>query len=268
MMGGVQLKGSAPQPLLVSRDWPVDRANPKAAVLQRRLMKAREHLETWGREVSMVENLLRHHAGASAKVLDVACGTGFGVLELSARGFSTVGVDMDPQLCALMSDAARHFNMRAHAIAADACRLPFPDGSFDAVMSRSFFEHVYDRDLALTEQLRVIRPGGLLLILDGNLMNPRLLLDLLVMYPLRTRGRHGGLVWMLTKRRVHRNLYGYLPLGRDEDVKTPRWWRRTIEKRGDCELVEAATSARYMHPEWPRVLHAFLGSCQVIALKR
>ena len=268
MIGGLQLRGSAAQPLLVSRDWPVDLANPKAAVLQRRLTKAREHLEIWRREVWMVEKLLRRHAGAGAKVLDVACGTGFGVLELSARGFGTVGVDMDPRLCSLVSDAARHFNVRAHAIAADACRLPFADGSFDAVMSRSFFEHVYDRDLAITEQLRVIRPGGLLLILDGNLMNPRVLLDLLVMYPLRTRGRHGGLVWLLTKRRVRRNLYGYLPLGRDEDVKTPRWWRRTIESRDDCELVEATTSARYMHPEWPEVLHPFLGSCQVIALKR
>ena len=265
---GVHLSRSAGQPLLVSMDWPVDPANTKAPVLQRRLTKAREHLETWGREVSMVEKLLRRYAGGGAKVLDVACGSGFGVLELSARGFKTVGVDMDPRLCELVSDAARHFNIHAHAIAADACRLPFADGSFDAVMSRSFFEHVYDRDLAITEQLRVIRPGGLLLILDGNLMNPRVLLDLLVMYPLRTRGRHGGLGWLLTKGRVRRNLYGYLPLGRDEDVKTPRWWRRTIENRGDCELVEAATSARYMHPEWPRALHPFLGSCQVVALKR
>jgi hypothetical protein len=135
-------------------------------------------------------------------------------------------------------------------------------------MSRSFFEHVYDRELAMTEQIRVVRKGGLLLILDGNLLNPRLLLDLLVMYPLRTKGRHGGIVWLLTKRRVHRNLYGYLPRGRDEDVKTPRWWRRMIQSRTDCELVESGTSARYIHPEWPRVLHPFLGSCHVVALKR
>jgi SAM-dependent methyltransferase len=254
--------------LLVSRDWPVDHENPKAPILQRRLTKAREHLDTWRREISMVETLVRRHCGPGARVLDVACGTGFGMLELSARGFRSAGVDFDARLCAMVSDAARHFDLRADAVAGDACRLPFADGSFDAVMSRSFFEHVYDRNLAITEQLRVIRPGGLLLILDGNLLNPRVLLDLLVMYPLRTRGRHGGIRWLLTKRRVHRNLYGYLPQGRDEDVKTPRWWRRTIESRSDCELLEASTSARYMHAQWPRLLHPFLGSCQVIALKR
>jgi SAM-dependent methyltransferase len=254
--------------LLVSRDWPIDHENPKAPILQRRLAKAREHLDTWRREISMVETLLHRHCGSGARVLDVACGTGFGVLELCARGFRSAGVDFDPRLCAMVSDAARHFDLRADAVAGDACRLPFADGSFDAVMSRSFFEHVYDRNLAITEQLRVIRPGGLLLILDGNLLNPRVLLDLLVMYPLRTRGRHGGIRWLLTKRRVHRNLYGYLPQGRDEDVKTPRWWRRTIASRSDCELLEASTSARYMHAQWPRLLHPFLGSCQVIALKR
>ena len=66
------MTGFSERPLLVSRDWPVDRENPKAAVLQRRLNKAREHLETWQREVAMVEKLLRRHAGDGAKVLDVA----------------------------------------------------------------------------------------------------------------------------------------------------------------------------------------------------
>jgi len=256
------------QTLLVARDWPVDNGNPKAPILQRRLTKARAHLRTWSREMSMIETLLRRHCGEGARVLDVACGTGFGVLELSARGFRATGVDADPRLCEIVTDAARHFDVNAGAVAGDACRLPFGDGRFDAVMSRSFFEHVYDRDLAITEQLRVIRPGGLLLILDGNLLNPRLLVDLLLMYPLRTRGRHGGIQWLLTKGRVRRNLYGYLPLGRDEDAKTPRWWRRTLRRRSDCDLIEAGTSARYLHPEWPRMFHPFLGSCQVVVLKR
>lgn len=254
--------------LIVAREWSVNRDNPKAAVLDRRLAKTRARIDSWRREVAMLETLIRRHCGDGARVLDVACGTGFNLLELSARGFRAVGLDADPALGSIVSDAARQFGLTAGAAAGDACRLPFGDDAFDAVMSRSFFEHVYDRDLAISEQLRVVRPGGLLLIVDGNLLNPRLLFDLLVMYPLRTRGRHGGLTWLLTKRRVRRNLYGYLPQGRDEDVKTPGWWRRLFLKRTDCDLVEVGTSARYMHPDWPRFLHRFLGSCHVVAVKR
>jgi hypothetical protein len=107
-----------------------------------------------------------------------------------------------------------------------------------------------------------------LLIFDGNLLNPRLLLDLLVFYPLRTRGRHGGVRWLFTKRRVQRNLYGYLPLGRDEDAKTPSWWARRIAREPDLELLHAGTGGTYTHPSWPGFAQRLLGSCVIVARKR
>ncbi|MDQ3071005.1 MAG: class I SAM-dependent methyltransferase, partial [Acidobacteriota bacterium] len=188
--------------LVITRPWPKVAGNPKASVVERRLRKTRLKIGAWAREIDMLDSIFRAHMGAGARVLDVACGTGFSILELAARGYRTSGVDADPALCQLVAVAARAFGLPASAAAGDACRLPYADASFDVVMSRSFFEHVYDRDLALGEQLRVLRPGGLLFVNDGNLQNPRLLFDLLVSYPLRTRGRHGGPVWLLTKRRV------------------------------------------------------------------
>jgi SAM-dependent methyltransferase len=254
--------------LVVERPWaPAPPHNVKAPVLARRLAKTRARLESWRREIDMLSSIVDQRAGRGARVLDVACGTGFTVLELASRGFVATGLEADPALCELTNGAAAHFALPARAVAGDACRLPFATGSFDAVMSRSFFEHVYDRDLAIDEQLRVLRPGGVLIISDGNLLNPRLLFDLLVAYPLRTRFRHGGPMWLLTKRRVFENLYGYLPLGRDEDVKTPRWWRRQFARRRDCVLVESSTSARYMFPTAPAVARPFLGSCLVVAVK-
>jgi ubiquinone/menaquinone biosynthesis C-methylase UbiE len=251
----------------VQRDWPLDAASPKGAVLARRLAKARARPVLWKREVDMLVKMIGDRAGQAAAVLEVACGTGLTLLELADRGFRVTGLEFDPELCRLTDRAAKHFSLDAHSVAGDACKLPFADGSFDAVYSRSFFEHVYHCDHALSEQIRILRTGGFLIISDGNLWNPRLLLDLLFLYPIRTRGKHGGLKWLLQKRKVHRNLYGYLTLGRDEDVKTVRWWRRTLGRRPDLRVIEATTSAKYLRPEWPRWTHPFIGACQLFALK-
>ena len=253
--------------LLVSQEWPVLPGNPKTEVLLRRLQKARRGAPRLAREIEMVIAVIVRLAGRSARVLEVACGTGFAMLELAHRGFRTTGVDADRHLCALTNHAAGYFGLDAVAVAADACALPFADRSHDAVFSRSFFEHVYDVDLALREQARILRRGGILIILDGNLLNPMTLLDLLVFYPIRTRGQYGGLKWILTKRRVKRQLYGYLSQGRDEDVKTMWWWRRMLRRYRDLRIVEVGTSARDVHPAWPGFLHPFLGYCKVVAQK-
>lgn len=252
---------------LVTADWGPVAAGPRADVLARRLDKARRRLASFQRKVALLESRIRSRAGAGARVLEVACGTGFTTLELANRGLSAVGVDASPELCALTNAAAAHFGVDARAVAGDGCALPFAEGRFDAVFSESFFEHVYDVDLTLREQARVLRPGGLLLLLDGNLLNPLTLLDLLVFYPLRTRGRHGGLRWLLTKRRVHRNLYGYLARGRDEDVKTMWWWRRRLRRHPELRVLEIGTSAPEAHPGVPRLLHPFVGACKVVAEK-
>jgi SAM-dependent methyltransferase len=253
--------------LLITRQWPAVFDSPKAGVVLRRLEKARAHTRYWSREIRMFDSILTDHLGKRARILEVACGTGFTLLELAQRGFRATGLEFDPELCRITQRTADHFALEVRSAAGDACRLPFKDASFDAVYSRSFFEHVYDVQLALSEQTRILRPGGLLIISDGNLWSPRLLLDLLIFYPIRTRGKHGGLKWLLQKRKVHKNLYGYLALGRDEDVKTVRWWRRTLSRRPDLLVIEATTSGRYLHPEWPSWTHPFIGACQVFAKK-
>jgi len=122
-------------------------------------------------------------------------------------------------------------------------------------------------DLALREQVRVLKTGGRLLIFDGNLLNPLTLADLLLFYPLRSRGRHGGLKWLFAKGKLRRDLNPGLPLGRDEDIKTPAWWRARIRREPRMRLIQAASGGHFAYPGLPGFLRTFLGCCVVVAEK-
>ncbi len=117
-------------------------------------------------EASLQEHLARYRFAAErarGRVLDVACGTGYGAAMLGA-----VGVD-------LSIPALRHALRRgARAVAADAARLPF-GRAFDAVVSFETIEHVADPERFVAECARVLRAGGLLIVSTPNreLWSPR-----------------------------------------------------------------------------------------------
>jgi SAM-dependent methyltransferase len=254
--------------MAIELPWEQVRRTAKYCRMLQRREKILGRLDVHRRQVGVLEALLdgvRH----DDVVLEVACGMGFHLLELAARGWARlVGLEIDPELSLLSRDAACRFDLPFRALTGDACAIPLADGSCGAVLSQSFFEHVYDVNRALSEQIRVLRPGGRLLILDGNLLNPKTVCDLLFLYPLRTRGRHGGLRWLFAKRRVHQNLYGYLRLGRDEDIHSPGWWRRRLARDPRLTLHAAGTGGDLTHPALPRPLRRLLGSCVVVAEKR
>jgi len=91
------------------------------------------------------------------KILDLGCGTG-SVLESLGRFGDAVGVDISPQALSL----SRRRGLR-RLVLGSGDKLPFKDGSFDAVVALDCFEHIQDDMAALSESYRVLRPGGVLL---------------------------------------------------------------------------------------------------------
>ncbi|MGH7715956.1 MAG: class I SAM-dependent methyltransferase, partial [Vulcanimicrobiaceae bacterium] len=88
-------------------------------------------------------------------VLDVACGTGFGSEPLEKRGLRVTAVDISEP----MLDKARIRLKESRLVLGDAEKLPFKDGSFEAVVCAQAI-HWMDQPAALTEMTRVTVPGG------------------------------------------------------------------------------------------------------------
>lgn len=115
--------------------------------------------------------LERAGAGPGDRVLDV--GTGPGYLALAAARVvgpdgSAVGIDASPEMIGRARLLAARGGSSAEYVVASAASLPFEDGSFDVVVSRLVLHHLTGevRTRALGEMLRVLRPGGRVLVAD------------------------------------------------------------------------------------------------------
>ncbi len=95
---------------------------------------------------------------APGRVLDVGMGAGRLCAELAARGFEVTGVDASDAMVEL---ARRRLPERADSLVrAQVERLPFADGSFDAVIALGVLEYSAEVGAALVELARVLRGGG------------------------------------------------------------------------------------------------------------
>ena len=93
-------------------------------------------------------------------VLDVACGTGVVAVTAAQMGASVTGLDLTPELLERARENAAIAGLTIDWHEGDAEALPFPDSSYDVVLSQ--FGHMFAPrpKVVLAEMLRVLRPGG------------------------------------------------------------------------------------------------------------
>ena len=151
--------------------WPSPPASGPDNEVSPAMVEARHSTETqspwWG------EHLFRYqwaeqHIRAPMKVLDLACGTGFGsALVARAVGVSVIGGDVDPPSLAA---AAAEFGTESgpHFAAMDGTRLPLPDRSLDLVLSFETVEHIEQYQEFVGELARILKKGGTLLLSTPN----------------------------------------------------------------------------------------------------
>jgi ubiquinone/menaquinone biosynthesis C-methylase UbiE len=100
------------------------------------------------------------------RLLDVGCGTGHTTIALAAGGGEVIGLDLTEEMLAHAREEAERRGVDVRFEFGRAEELPFPDASLDVVTSRVCAHHYRDAALSVREAFRVLRPGGLHLVID------------------------------------------------------------------------------------------------------
>jgi len=101
---------------------------------------------------------------AGQDVLEAGCGEGYGADLIASVAQQVIAVDYDA--AAVAHVRARY--PRVQVLVANLASLPLPDASVDVVVNFQVIEHLWDQPQFVTECLRVLRPGGLLLMSTPN----------------------------------------------------------------------------------------------------
>jgi SAM-dependent methyltransferase len=145
----------------------------------------------WGFGQERRLNLIRRFVVLEDQsILDVGCGLGMYVRAMSQFSDDVHGVDVDPEKVA---EASQDLSNIRQAPAED---LPFADGALDVVLSHEVIEHVDDDRQAIVEAVRVLKPGGKLVVFAPNRL-----------YPFETHGAY----WRGTYHFGNIPLVNYLP---------------------------------------------------------
>lgn len=124
---------------------------------------ATRRLRTWERDALRLTN--------GQRLLDVGCGTGDAALalayDLGAAG-EVVGIDVSSEMIRAARTRATGTPCRTRFDVGDAARLTEPAASFDAVRSERTLQWLPDPAGAVAEMARVVRPGGLVSLIDTD----------------------------------------------------------------------------------------------------
>lgn len=151
-------RAAQPPPREINNDWYADLGSRwyTAADTPIALLRA----EARQRNPWVAATVAQAFGSTPCRVLDLGCGAGFLSNYLAERGHRVTGVDTTAENLSVAR--ARDPSHSARYELGDACRLRYPNASFDVVCAMDLLEHVDEPARLIAEASRVLVPGGLL----------------------------------------------------------------------------------------------------------
>ncbi len=103
-------------------------------------------------------------------ILDAGCGTGVFTLDILSFDTHVIGVDLSPPMLSRATQKTKRYHFQA--VLADISSLPFPENTFDKVVSVTALEFIEDGKRAMEELFRVTKKGGRMVVATLNSLSP------------------------------------------------------------------------------------------------
>ena len=129
----------------------------------------------WHRgKLIMIDQLIRPHLRAGSRLLEIGCGAGNLLLQATVPGSYPVALDLSMQALTFVRARLQDMASAEEAPSGFTCTqaigesLPFRANSFDCVLLSEVIEHLEAPQISIREAMRVLCPGGRLLITTPN----------------------------------------------------------------------------------------------------
>ena len=129
----------------------------------------------WHRgKLIMIDQLIRPHLRAGSRLLEIGCGAGNLLLQATVPGSYPVALDLSMQALTFVRSRLEEAQSTPTAPSGFTCTqaigesLPFREDSFDCVLLSEVIEHLEVPQISIREAMRVLCPGGRLLITTPN----------------------------------------------------------------------------------------------------
>jgi len=193
-------------------------------------------------DVEMIKTSLNVRPGL--KILEIGSRFGFQLCELANMGVECYDIDIVKGYTEIVDHVAKANGLNITTTSGDACQMPYPEDYFDGIYAFSTFEHIWNKETAFRECIRVLKPGARLLIAEGNPLYYRNFIRYCFNNYFSSGGERGGLTWIFKRDRIVDNYQEY-GKGRDEDVHSIFWWMKYLKRYPELKPELVATKFYY-----------------------